>query len=519
MRALFANASNYSASKPFTSPGGMFGRRRLRAAGHEEFVKHISGHTRTVALLLIFLLACPAWMPAGTSNDPAMPDPGLAAPRDQQIQLGQKAVAEIYRQMPILPDDSALTRYVRSLGHKLQSVIPEQYNWPYQFHVVQQKEINAFALPGGPVFVNVGTIQATANEAELAGVIAHEMSHVYMQHSVKQIRKNTGPSLISGLGQILGAVIGGPVGALASLGGQLTGGIISMKYSRADESQADAVGAIIMYRAGYNPLRLAQFFQRLQQQQSSGGGPQFLSDHPDPGNRVQAVQAEIRNWPSRQFHDNSREFVQAKQEANNIRAYSAQQIHQMAQGGQIHNVSGPGDEPTGNGRSRGDASSEVPSGGFQRFQGQFSMEHPGAWQPLQGQQSGSVTFAPPDGLVQNAIAYGVVVSPFQPQNAGDFDDATRQLISSLQQQNPGMRAAGEVQKIRVNGVLGRSVDLLGQSPLTGPDGQPQRERDWLVTLPYNGGGAVSLIFVAPENDFARLRPTFEQMLKTFRLNQ
>jgi hypothetical protein len=303
------------------------------------------------------------------------------------------------------------------------------------------------------------------------------------------------------------------------MGAQLGAGVISMKYSRADEAQADAVGAIIMYKAGYNPIRLAQFFLRLGQKGSSGQ-PQFLSDHPDPGNRVQAVRDEIRNWPARQYHDDSSEFAQAKQEASSIRAYSAQQIHQMAQGGQIHNVSGPGGAQTEPIHGGTVASGQVmPSGGFQQFQGPFSLEYPSNWQPMQDQQAGTVTIAPQAGIAQNGIAYGVVVAPFQPQNAGDLNDSTQQLISSLQQQNPGMRQAGNIQKIRVNGVLGRSVDLLGQSPLAGSNGQPLQERDWLVTLPYNDGAGISLIFVAPENDFSRLRPTFEQMLKSFRLNQ
>jgi hypothetical protein len=160
----------------------------------------------------------------------------------------------------------------------------------------------------------------------------------------------------------------------------------------------------------------------------------------------------------------------------------------------------------------------MPSGDFQRFQGPFSLEYPSNWRPTQEQQSGLVTFAPQAGVVQKGIAYGVLIAPFQPPNSNSLDDATQQLISGLQQQNPGMRTAGDIQKIRVNGVLGRSVDLLGQSPLAGRDGQPLQERDWLVTLPGDNGANVSLIFIAPENDFSRLRPTFEQMLKTFRLN-
>ena len=462
-------------------------------------------------------------MLAGVSAEPSLPDPGLAAPRDQQIQLGQKAVAEVYKQMPILPDSSPVTLYVRSLGHKLQRVIPEEYNWPYQFHVVQQSDINAFALPGGPVFVNLGTVLAADNEAELAGVLAHEMSHVYMQHSIKGMRKQ-GTTQAAGqiLGGLLGAVLGGAAGALANLGAQLGAGVISMKYSRADEAQADAVGAIIMWKAGYNPLRLAQFFQKLEQRSGgAGSGPQFLSDHPDPGNRVQAVQSEIRSWPSRQYHDDTPQFVQARQEARSIRAYSAQQIQQMAQSGQTHNVSDPDGVPTGpSGASESANSSDVmPSSSFQQFQGAFSIEHPSNWQVMQDQQSGGVTIAPQAGVSQNGIAYGAVVGPFQPQNANDLNDATLRLIATLQQQNPGLRQAGKLQNIRVNGVAGKSVDLLGQSPLPGPDGQPLPEHDWLVTLPYGNGAAISLVFVAPEKDFPRLRPTYEHMLKTFHLNQ
>ncbi len=147
------------------------------------------------------------------------------------------------------------------------------------------------------------------------------------------------------------------------------------------------------------------------------------------------------------------------------------------------------------------------------------MEYPSNWQPLQDQQSGAVTFAPQAGVAQNAIAYGVIVAAFQAANASSIDQATQQLISQLQQQNPGMRTAGNLQKIRVNGIQGRSVDLLGQSPITGANGQPLQERDWLVTLPAGNGAAVSIIFVAPERDFARLRPTYEQMLRSFHLNQ
>jgi hypothetical protein len=204
-----------------------------------------------------------------------------------------------------------------------------------------------------------------------------------------------------------------------------------------------------------------------------------------------------------------------------VRAYSAQEINQMAKSGQIQNTSGPdGVQTAPSGPiGPGNSSDVIPSGSFQQFRGPFSIEYPSDWQPLQDQQSGGVTIAPQAGVSQNGLAYGAVIGPFQAQNASSLDTATQQLISTLQQQNPGMRQAGKIQQIRVNGISGRSVDLLGQSPLAGPNGQPLPEHDWLVTLPYSNGAVISLVFVAPEKDFPRLRPTFEHMLKTFHLNQ
>ncbi len=111
--------------------------------------------------------------------------------KQQQQQLGLQAMGEVYKQMPVLPDSSPETQYIQHLGKKLAGVIPADRSWPYQFHVIPAADINAFALPGGPIFVNLGTIQAADNEAELAGVLAHEMSHVYMQHSAKQAPKAT----------------------------------------------------------------------------------------------------------------------------------------------------------------------------------------------------------------------------------------------------------------------------------------------------------------------------------------
>src|SRR5215469_12771038 len=154
---------------------------------------------RRLTWLIVLLSAVWAY---SQSAFPEFPDPGNAhMSRDNQRALGLKAAAQVYEQMPVLPDNSPETQYIRQLGQKLVATIPPQYSWPFDFHVIAQKDINAFALPGGPMFVNIGTINAAANEAELAGVMGHEMSHVYMQHSAKQASKAQTTSLIAGLAE------------------------------------------------------------------------------------------------------------------------------------------------------------------------------------------------------------------------------------------------------------------------------------------------------------------------------
>src|SRR5215831_18339401 len=250
------------------------------------------------------------------SASPEFPNPGNAhMSRENQRTLGLQAAAQVYRQMPILPDSSPETQYIRQLGQRLVATIPSEYSWPFEFHVVAQKDINAFALPGGPMFVNIGTLTAAANEAELAGVMAHEMSHVYMQHSAKQASKAQTTGLLAGIAEAaLGATVGGTVGELGQMGIQMGTQGLMLKYSRGDESQADAVGAVILYKAGYNPKALADFFKTLE---SQGGPapPQWLSDHPNPGNREQAIEQEIRNWPPRNYANNSPAFQMARQHA------------------------------------------------------------------------------------------------------------------------------------------------------------------------------------------------------------
>lgn len=491
-----------------------------------------SWRTRSVAVVLCALLF--ATQLVAVAGSPELPDPGQAAiSREDQEKLGLQAMAEVYKQMPVLPDSSPETQYIQALGRKLTATIPAGVSWPWQFHVIPQKEINAFALPGGPMFINIGTITAASNESELAGVMAHEMAHVYMQHSAKQAQKG---SLLQGLAGLAGAVLGGGGGlwgTLAQAGIQFGAGTLMMKYSRGDETQADAVGAIILWKAGYNPMGMADFFQKLAAE-GGGRGPEFLSGHPNPGNRESAIRKQIQGWPSKRYQTNSTAFQNARASALKVRSYTAQEIAAGAKGGQWEQQNRqtnaiPKGLPTSNtqtgsaagntgGQIRGVSLPDVaPSGNFRTLNGgAFQLRHPDNWEVLSDKQQQSFTIAPQAGVSNGAIAYGVVIGGFAPQQRANLDQATRQLLASMEQ-NQGVRAVGSPETIRVNGVQGKSVDLSGESPITDQSGRPARERDWLVTVQRNDGSLLYLVFVSPEQDFAKLRPTFEEMLRSLRV--
>jgi Zn-dependent protease with chaperone function len=487
-----------------------------------------------LALVLTVLLAQPLALMAQGGSAPQLPNPGTTGMnRQQQQQLGLQAMGEVYKQMPVLPDSSPETQYVQHLGRKLAAVIPQDKSWPYQFHVIPAADINAFALPGGPIFVNLGTIQAADNEAELAGVLAHEMSHVYMQHSAKQAPKATVAQIIAGLA---GAVLPqSGLGNLGRMGIQIGAGTMLMKYSRADEAQADSTGAIIMYRAGYNPKSMADFFQKLEQKYGKGG-PQFLSDHPNPGNRQAAIQQEVRNWPPKNYVTNSNEFPRVKQDASRLKAYTAQEIANGAKAGvweqqnRKNNVI-PANVPTssnqgsgvgaGSGSGTGEDATDVsfkqvkPSGSFAQHEGQgYSVSYPDNWK-VNGDQNTTI-IAPPSGASETGIAYGVVLGSKPDSGGASLDDATQQLAQGLLQDNPGMKISGEPRNVDVNGIQGRSLELLGNSPLQ-LNGKPLQERDLLVAVPRAQGGLVYLVFISPDRDYNQLHPTYQKMLDSLQV--
>ncbi|MDR3746728.1 MAG: M48 family metallopeptidase [Acidobacteriota bacterium] len=451
---------------------------------------------QVVAVLLAIALAVPQTLEARFT-----PTHGSDAfTHHQEVEVGQKAAAEASKQLPILPKSDPITQYVQQLGAKLAADAPGEA-WPYSFHVVNQKEINAFALPGGPIYVNLGTIQAADNEAQLAGVMAHEISHVVQRHATRAATKQMRAQVPL---EILGAIIGnaGILGQLAGLGIAFGVGSYFLRNSREAENEADLLGTDIMYDTGHDPRQMAVFFQKLEAQ--GNAGVQFLSDHPNPGNRVQSVDKEIATLPPKHLVEDSPQFDRIKQLAMQRHPLTAQQIQQAQSAHQE--------------QSTGVISGSVaaPNGSLQTLNNNaFQIGYPANWKAY-GDVSSSVTIAPEDGVAQNAVAYGVIIDAFQPELNMSLDEATHRLVAGLQQSNPGLHTIGNDELIRISGQEGRSQEMIGASPIK-QGTQTLQERDWLVTLQRSDGSVLYLVFIAPEKDFSKLRPTFEQMLRSLKL--
>ncbi|HWS53958.1 MAG TPA: M48 family metallopeptidase, partial [Pyrinomonadaceae bacterium] len=270
-------------------------------------------HARRGAAWLVALMLTLMPLAALAQTRVEMPSNKYSVQDD--IQLGQQASQQVYQQMPIMRD-AAIDEYVESVGRRLVAAIPAEYQQPgfrYSFDVVDARDINAFALPGGPMFVNRGMIEAARSEGEMAGVMAHEISHVALRHATAQATETQKFQIGSVLGQIAGAVIGGVPGAVIGTASQIGFGAGALKYSRKYETQADILGAQIMARAGYDPRDLANMFRTIQQQGGGSGGPEWLSSHPNPGNRFQRINQEaalLRVAPG--AGSNSRAFQQAQ---------------------------------------------------------------------------------------------------------------------------------------------------------------------------------------------------------------
>jgi predicted Zn-dependent protease len=211
----------------------------------------------------------------------------------QEIALGRDYDKEVVASIGLYPD-SGLQRYIQQFGARLAAT-SERPNLPWTFHVVDDPVVNAFALPGGFIYVTRGILAHLNSEAELAGVVGHEIGHVTARHSASQMTKQQ----LAQVGFAVGAIASPEFGRYAGLAGQALG-VLFLKYSRDNERQADDLGLRYMRRVTYDPREMPHVFEMLTRvSQAEGGGrvPQWLATHPDPENRRGRIEQEIAALP------------------------------------------------------------------------------------------------------------------------------------------------------------------------------------------------------------------------------
>jgi Zn-dependent protease with chaperone function len=427
--------------------------------------------------------------------------PGLNTFSPQQdIELGKRAATDAQKQLALC-NAPKVDAYLAELGTRLSQKLPTGgVQYPFEFHCVNDKAINAFALPGGFVFVNRGTIEAADNEAQLAAVMSHELSHVALRHGTNQATKALAAQTSLG---IFGAIFGDSTsGAVLTTLGTFTAGGLLLRYSRTAESQADVMGTQVLYDSGYDPRAMAQFFEKLDAETKGKNPPEFLSDHPNPERRVERVAEEIEKLgsvPSNARRD-SAEFEAIKREV----------LALPVVGKPTPGVPGAAAAPG------------PPSGNFATYQaGAYTLKYPDNWKRYPDSDGGGVSFAPEGGVVDDgsghsALAYGLIVSLSRVKNdPGDsnaLNSGTRQVLQELQKANPSMKITRQGERLRLNGLPGLSTYLSNDSPAGGP------ETDWVITV-LRPEGVQYFICVAPEAVYTNYDKTFSSILDSVRFTK
>jgi beta-barrel assembly-enhancing protease len=446
---------------------------------------------RRLTPVLLLILSAAAW--ARNPGDPIKPGWNLFS-KDQDVRLGQQSawlVREKYAEVhnPLLDD------YIRRIGDRLAAT-PEakQSGFRFTFTVLNVPQVNAFALPGGPMFIFTGLLKATENEAQLAGVMAHEMSHVILRHGTHEASKAKSVKLVA---QLLGTATGNnsAAGQLANLGLGLGANSFILHFSREAESEADLLGSHLMAESGYNPIEMARFFETLGSLATQG--PQFFSDHPNPGNRELAIETEIRGLPQREYGYETGQFQLAKTEVGYLRT--------------------PVPGPNG-GLSNLPALAPPPKEWKMMTAKLYAVAFPANWS-VYGEANSPVSFAPPDGLVKSPngkvlMTYGATADYYDPGPNLSVGTATLKLVGYLHERDPNLewRSTQQQKSVRVNDSEGLITALRGKSP----NGAP--ETDVLLTV-ARPQGLFFVLFVSPEQSFPQFQRTFEQMIGTIRFNQ
>ena len=426
--------------------------------------------------------------------------------RDQELQIGKEFAGQVEREMEVVHNPE-IEKWLNQIGQNLAKT-PQANAYPYYFKLVNDDSINAFALPGGPMYVHTGLIKAADSEGEVAGVLAHEMSHVALRHGAAQITKQQRYGALFGVIGALGGTLtsdqNGNCGMLCQItqaGTSLGQNSLLMKFSRGYEHDADLNGARMMDAAGYNPIQLPQFFEKLQAKQGTAGEPKglslWLASHPATGSRIEYVSEDIKFYPQHSYTANTGNFARVK------KLIAAVPPPKMQPGKLIL----PKDTPT--------PRTNLPSGLKDYSANGFSLGYPSTWQVGQTESGGSVYIIPQGGAVKNQnggaeLINGAMVDYYVPQAgaaATKLDESTKEFISGMQKSDTNMKAEGS-QQVTVGGKPALRTKITTRTS--------QQEADQVVYL-YSVARAEGLWYIAQAAQPSKqgeLEPVFKQMIET-----
>lgn len=453
--------------------------------------------TRRIAPLTLALLLVTGLAEAQTKINSGW---NMFSPQ-QDVEIGQQSAVEAERQLPILRE-SEVENYINRIGQKLaaNSGGPQ---FQYRFRVINASDINAFALPGGYIYLNRGIIENARNEGEVAGVLAHEIAHVSLRHGTQQASKAYAAQ--AGL-QILGGLLGGRVGnntaqILSTVGGVGLNALF-LKYSRDFETQADIRGSQILSASGYTPADMVSFF-RLLEATNPAKKTTWTSTHPAPPDRISRIERErqLLNEPASPTQ-NTQQLASIK---STLRGYgSAPTSAQIAQ-----NTTNNPPRTSSSGGSIGRV--PAPSSSWRQYSnrgGAYSIAYPSNWRVYDSGGFGA-TIAPEGGVGtvsgRSEVVYGVIVNHYVPsgnasrnslRSTGDvtLESATNDLIAQVRQASPHLSViSGSGQQIALDGRTALAASLRGRNPNTRID-----ERVTVVTRALPDGDLMYLVFVTPE---------------------
>jgi|SRR6185295_3124996 len=417
--------------------------------------------------------------------------PGTDISPQEDIKVGLDVAKDAEKQL-VLIDNSEASAYVSSLGNAIVAKAPNENKFPFTFKIVDDRSINAFALPGGPIYVHRGAIEAADNEAQLAGVIGHEAGHVVLRHGMAQAIK---AQQAQGLVGVLGGIFGGNIGKIASTIGGFTANSVLLRNSRDAESQADLMGTQILYDDGYDPHAMVEFFDKLAKEHKGSKTEQFFSNHPIPENRVKKVNDEIvRLGP---VSPNARRDTAAFQRVKKIMLDLPEPK--------------PAPKPAETSSAGKPAAPAAPSTRVVDFQvAGIQLRHPDNWKP--SVQGTNITIAPAGGAGANGeLAYGMLIDVFKPKNARNLDEATAQLIAVLRMGNSAMKIVRSRVQGRLDGAPAQLTELSNTSPIGG------QESDVVITVLRTDGDLQFFVEVAPTKDMPKYQAAFRAIMDSVRL--